>query len=318
MQEFLATVRTAKGKTWSNDDALAAIAANTNRRKPAAGSESDSEHNDAEKESDNEYEELPTVNTKTKTEPTAAAASSSDSDSDDDSSAAESDAESEYDIDAEGNWVKVQKSAATESKPTESEEKQNSSAALDSESSDSDADDENTATNETKESDTVGNANDSDEEAADAGESGRLFVRNLPYTATPEEVEEYFSQFGEFVPHNQITVTDTSLCDSMTCAGQITEVHLPRDSSKRLKGFGYVLYMIPEHAVQALAETDGKFFQGRILHVMPAQPKPSEQGDETDTNNGNKTFKSQREEQRRVDAAEGKESSVWNTLLIRR
>lgn len=37
-----------------------------------------------------------------------------------------------------------------------------------------------------------------DEEEEDIAESGRLFVRNLPYTCTEEEIKELFSKHGEF------------------------------------------------------------------------------------------------------------------------
>lgn len=35
-----------------------------------------------------------------------------------------------------------------------------------------------------------------DEEEEDVAESGRLFVRNLPYTCTEEEIKELFSKYG--------------------------------------------------------------------------------------------------------------------------
>lgn len=36
-----------------------------------------------------------------------------------------------------------------------------------------------------------------DEEEEDVSESGRLFVRNLPYTCTEEEIKELFEKHGE-------------------------------------------------------------------------------------------------------------------------
>lgn len=35
-----------------------------------------------------------------------------------------------------------------------------------------------------------------DEEEEDVAESGRLFVRNLPYTCTEEEINELFAKYG--------------------------------------------------------------------------------------------------------------------------
>lgn len=36
-----------------------------------------------------------------------------------------------------------------------------------------------------------------DEEEEDVAESGRIFIRNLPYTCTEEEIKELFSKHGE-------------------------------------------------------------------------------------------------------------------------
>lgn len=36
-----------------------------------------------------------------------------------------------------------------------------------------------------------------DEEEEDVADSGRLFIRNLPYTCTEEEIKELFAKHGE-------------------------------------------------------------------------------------------------------------------------
>lgn len=40
-----------------------------------------------------------------------------------------------------------------------------------------------------------------DEEEEDVAESGRLFVRNLPYTCTEDELKELFTKHGETSCH---------------------------------------------------------------------------------------------------------------------
>ncbi|CAM8967825.1 unnamed protein product [Rhodiola kirilowii] len=80
-------------------------------------------------------------------------------------------------------------------------------------------------------------------------QTDRLFVRNLPYTATEDELEELFSKIGT-----------------------VSQVHIVLDKqTKRSKGFAYIQYSSPEFASRALEELDNSIFQGRLLHVLPAK-----------------------------------------------
>ncbi|KAK4347679.1 hypothetical protein RND71_034018 [Anisodus tanguticus] len=127
-------------------------------------------------------------------------------------------------------------------------------------------------------------------------ESGRLFVRNLPYTTTEEELEEHFRAFGN-----------------------VSQVHIVVDKdTKRSKGIAYVLYVLPESAARALAELDSSIFQGRLLHVMPAKQKVSPEKTETvaNTKQSSNTFKQQRQEEKKASEASGNTRS-WNTLFMR-
>ncbi|KAK8608225.1 hypothetical protein V6N13_023654 [Hibiscus sabdariffa] len=125
-------------------------------------------------------------------------------------------------------------------------------------------------------------------------ESGRLFVRNLPYTATEDELTELFSKFGD-----------------------LSQVHLVIDKdTKRSKGIAYILYKVPECAVRALEEVDKSIFQGRLLHVMPAKlKKPTEKINEL-ANQGSKSFKQKRDEERKASEASG-DTRAWNSLFMR-
>ena len=38
-------------------------------------------------------------------------------------------------------------------------------------------------------------------------------------------------------------------------------------------GYAYLTYIEPEAAQRALNDLDGMSFQGRLLHIMPAEPK---------------------------------------------
>ncbi|XP_048370954.1 probable RNA-binding protein 19 [Sphaerodactylus townsendi] len=128
-----------------------------------------------------------------------------------------------------------------------------------------------------------------DEEEEDLSESGRLFVRNLPYTSTEEDLEGIFSKYGP-----------------------LSEIHFPIDSlTKKPKGFAFVTYMFPEHAVKAFAAVDGQVFQGRMLHVLPSTIKKVEE-DSSDAV-GSSSYKKQKESK---DKANSSSSHNWNTLFM--
>ncbi|KAI9805825.1 MAG: hypothetical protein M1825_000439 [Sarcosagium campestre] len=87
--------------------------------------------------------------------------------------------------------------------------------------------------------------------------SRRLFIRNVPFTTTKEDVEGYFAVFGS-----------------------LAEVHVPTTSTGEGKGFVYVLYDSADSAIQAYRVADGAVFQGRLLHVLAASPKREDKLDE--------------------------------------
>ncbi|XP_010491106.1 PREDICTED: multiple RNA-binding domain-containing protein 1-like [Camelina sativa] len=132
------------------------------------------------------------------------------------------------------------------------------------------------------------------DDSDDVLNTGRLFVRNLPYTTTEEELTEHFSKFGE-----------------------ISEVHLVLDrETKRSKGMAYILYLIPESAVRAMDALDDSAFQGRRLHILPAKPREKSDKQVNDSCNLPKTFKQKREEQRKASEAGGN-TKAWNSLFMR-
>lgn len=129
-----------------------------------------------------------------------------------------------------------------------------------------------------------------DEEEEDVAESGRLFVRNLPYTCTEEEITELFTKHGP-----------------------LSEVLFPIDSlTKKPKGFAFVTYMIPENAVTALAQLDGHIFQGRMLHLLPSTIK-KENADSPDGGPGSSSYKRQKDAKSKGSSSS---SHNWNTLFL--
>ncbi|KAL8313846.1 hypothetical protein RB597_006319 [Gaeumannomyces tritici] len=87
--------------------------------------------------------------------------------------------------------------------------------------------------------------------------TSRLFVRNLPYSATEDDLRSHFEKFGS-----------------------VEEVHLPVAKSSASKGYALVLFTSASSAIDAFQKSDGSLFQGRILHVLPAQSKKESKLDE--------------------------------------
>lgn len=119
-------------------------------------------------------------------------------------------------------------------------------------------------------------------------ESGRMFIRNLSYATTEDDVRQLFEKYGT-----------------------LTEVNLPIDATTRKpKGFGTVTFLLPEHAVKAYSELDGSSFNGRMLHLLPskAKPDPMEELDQKGL-----TYKQKKE--LKAKAAAGS-SHNWNTLFL--
>eukprot|EP01022_Parablepharisma_sp_SALTPOND_P000849 TRINITY_DN105141_c1_g1_i1.p1 TRINITY_DN105141_c1_g1~~TRINITY_DN105141_c1_g1_i1.p1 ORF type:complete len:883 (-),score=168.68 TRINITY_DN105141_c1_g1_i1:5214-7862(-) len=80
----------------------------------------------------------------------------------------------------------------------------------------------------------------------------RLYIMNLPFNITEDEVNAKFSLYGN-----------------------IENVFIPKDYSTGAgKGYAYVAYSTAESAIDAFAHLDKTIFQGRKLHILPAQKKP--------------------------------------------
>ncbi|XP_053375079.1 probable RNA-binding protein 19 isoform X2 [Mercenaria mercenaria] len=128
--------------------------------------------------------------------------------------------------------------------------------------------------------------NDS-EECEGIAETGRLFVRNLAYSCTEEDLEAEFKQFGP-----------------------LTEVKCPVDSlTKKVKGFAFITYMMPEHAVRAYSALDGKVFQGRMLHILPAKEMKDTEEESTEGS----SYKKKKSAKEKASALK---SYNWNSLFL--
>ncbi|XP_032220437.2 probable RNA-binding protein 19 isoform X2 [Nematostella vectensis] len=126
-----------------------------------------------------------------------------------------------------------------------------------------------------------------DEEEEPIGESGRLFLRNLAYSCSEEDIQHLFEKFGP-----------------------LSEVNLPLDKhTNKTIGIGFVTFLMPEHAVKAFNELDGTVFQGRLLHILPAKAKKEESND----NEESISYKKKNEEKKKKQSGS---DHNWNTLFL--
>ena len=79
-----------------------------------------------------------------------------------------------------------------------------------------------------------------------------LYVGNLPYDCTAQEIEELVASLG---------------------LGTVQKVHHPTDMEGRRRGFGFVSLSSPDEAKKAVDGLNSREFKGRRLAVNLAQPK---------------------------------------------
>jgi cold-inducible RNA-binding protein len=86
--------------------------------------------------------------------------------------------------------------------------------------------------------------------------SRKLYVGNLPYTTTEQDLQGLFAG-----------------------AGSVDSVNLMRDmATGRARGFAFVEMSTPEEAQQAISMLNDRDFGGRNLTVNEARPKTSSGG----------------------------------------
>ena len=92
----------------------------------------------------------------------------------------------------------------------------------------------------------------------------KLYVGNLPYAATEDDLKAHFSQ-----------------------AGTVTSVALIKDrATGRAKGFGFVEMATNEEAQKAISMLNGQEFMGRAITVNVARPPEDRPRNFGDRNRG--------------------------------
>lgn len=124
----------------------------------------------------------------------------------------------------------------------------------------------------------------------------RLYLKNLPFEVSEDEVRSLFQKFGE-----------------------ITEIHIPKNyKTNQSFGYAYISFATVESSALALGELDKTFFQGRKLHISIAEKKQEkEQNNINDPRNINPSGKSdyKTEKKLRMQGAFDNETN-WNYLFM--
>ncbi|KAE9412426.1 hypothetical protein Angca_010196, partial [Angiostrongylus cantonensis] len=125
-------------------------------------------------------------------------------------------------------------------------------------------------------------------------ETGRLFVRNLPFTTTEEDLYSVFRKYGEIAEIQVIIDKKTNKC----------------------KGFAIVEYVFPESAVAAYSSIDGTIFkalQGRMMHIIPGSERREKTCEAKPGESEKTSYK--KEKIAKLKANAGKVHS-WNSLFL--
>ncbi|OAL47314.1 RNA-binding domain-containing protein [Pyrenochaeta sp. DS3sAY3a] len=121
-------------------------------------------------------------------------------------------------------------------------------------------------------------------------ETGRLYVRNLHYEVTEDELRQQFSKHGA-----------------------LEEVHVPmKKADGKGKGFAFVQFKDPNQAVEAYLDNDNTIFQGRLLHIISAKVKKDTKLDEFEISK--LPLKKQKEIRRKQEV--NKATFNWNSLYL--
>ncbi|KAH7357533.1 multiple RNA-binding domain-containing protein 1 [Pyrenochaeta sp. MPI-SDFR-AT-0127] len=129
-----------------------------------------------------------------------------------------------------------------------------------------------------------------EEEEDKIRETGRLYLRNLHFEVTEDELREHFSKHGA-----------------------LEEVHVPlKKIDGKGKGFAFVQFQDPNQAAEAYLDNDNTIFQGRLLHIISAKAKKDTKLDDFEISK--LPLKKQKEIRRKQDAV--KASFNWNSLYL--
>ena len=122
----------------------------------------------------------------------------------------------------------------------------------------------------------------------------RLFIRNLPFTITEDDIHSHFAHYGP-----------------------IQAIHIPTNMDGSGKGFAFVTYFNASHAQHALNTMNNRIVMGRLVHILPSQKRPTTAEEEVG-GGGEKELTYKQQKQRALKKAASDNSSTHsNTLFLR-
>ncbi|KAJ3026347.1 UNVERIFIED_CONTAM: putative RNA-binding protein 19 [Siphonaria sp. JEL0065] len=122
-------------------------------------------------------------------------------------------------------------------------------------------------------------------------DTGRLFVKNLAFTCTTDNLKELFGTYGP-----------------------LSEIHMSIDrETKKPRGYAFIMYLLPEHAVKAYTTLNGQIFQGRILDILPGQEKKKTIEEDENLLGADASYKKKLELKKKKTA---NNEYSWNSLFI--
>ena len=122
----------------------------------------------------------------------------------------------------------------------------------------------------------------------DGTDPKRLFIRNIAFDTTENDLKDHFSKYGA-----------------------IEDCHLPIDDLGKCKGFAFVTYESSDSAFAARSALDGVDFRGRLIHILQAKKARAEK-----TSDGSSmSYKDEQDLKRKQQSM--KDESGWSASFVR-
>ena len=122
----------------------------------------------------------------------------------------------------------------------------------------------------------------------------RLFICNLPFTITQDDIHSHFSHYGP-----------------------IDSIHVPTTADGSGKGFAFVTYANASHAQHAMQAMNNRVVMGRLIHILPSQKRPTTDGAGEETSGSTEKESTYKQQKQKALKKAANDSTHSNTLFLR-